>query len=291
MKLKYINKIAANLYLNINRKSSCLLDGSYNSIFVGRSMNFDNLREYVVGDNIKDIDWKASTRVNSLLVKQFIAERKHNIYLVLDTNISMNALSKDESKKKDLALYAAGTFSYLVNKNGDFVGAFFNEENKIKFYNLKSGLENIESILTNYDKTMKKKNVKTLNDTLQFLVNNSKAKAMVVIFTDVSGIDKLDESLLKKLLIKNDVLIFNIEDMPLKEDLLYDIEDNYLIPDYILKNKSIYVSEKNVKEEVSSRIKMKLKKYGVNNINIDSMDTLAINVIKLVKEHNYANKS
>ena len=79
--------------------------------------------------------------------------------------------------------------------------------------------------------------------------------------------------------------------MPLKEDLLYDIEDNYLIPDYILKNKSIYVSEKNVKEEVSSRIKMKLKKYGVNNINIDSMDTLAINVIKLVKEHNYANKS
>ena len=138
---------------------------------------------------------------------------------------------------------------------------------------------------------MEKKNVKTLNDTLQFLVNNSKAKAMVVIFTDVSGIDKLDESLLKKLLIKNDVLIFNIEDMPLKEDLLYDIEDNYLIPDYILKNKSIYVSEKNVREEVSSRIKMKLKKYGVNNINIDSMDTLAINVIKLVKEHNYANKS
>lgn len=291
MKLKYINKIAANLYLNINRKSSCLLDGSYNSIFVGRSMNFDNLREYVVGDNIKDIDWKASTRVNSLLVKQFIAERKHNVYLVFDTNISMNALSKDESKKKDLALYAAGTFSYLVNKNGDFVGAFFNEENKIKFYNLKSGLENIESILTNYDKIMEKKNVKTLNDTLQFLVNNSKTKAMVVIFTDVSGIDKLDESLLKKLLIKNDVLIFNIEDMPLKEDLLYDIEDNYLIPDYILKNKSIYVSEKNVKEEVSSRIKMKLKKYGVNNINIDSMDTLAINVIKLVKEHNYANKS
>ena len=99
MKLKYINKIAANLYLNINRKSSCLLDGSYNSIFVGRSMNFDNLREYVVGDNIKDIDWKASTRVNSLLVKQFIAERKHNVYLVFDTNISMNALSKDESKK------------------------------------------------------------------------------------------------------------------------------------------------------------------------------------------------
>ncbi len=48
-------------------------------------MNFEDLREYVVGDNIKDIDWKASARSRNLLVRRYIAEKKHNVMLVFDT--------------------------------------------------------------------------------------------------------------------------------------------------------------------------------------------------------------
>ena len=44
----------------------------YNSIYKGKSMNFQDLREYVVGDNIKDIDWKASARSDKILIKQLI---------------------------------------------------------------------------------------------------------------------------------------------------------------------------------------------------------------------------
>lgn len=66
------------------KATSRIIDGSYNSIYKGRSMNFDELREYVVGDDIKDMDWKASARSQKLLVRQYIAEKKHNIMLVMD---------------------------------------------------------------------------------------------------------------------------------------------------------------------------------------------------------------
>ena len=70
MNLKYINQVKANISIYSNKKSSNILDGSYKSVYRGKSMNFENLREYVINDDVKDIDWKASARSANLLVKQ-----------------------------------------------------------------------------------------------------------------------------------------------------------------------------------------------------------------------------
>ena len=64
-------------------------------------MNFDELREYVQGDDIKDIDWKASARSQKLLVRQYIAERKHNVLLVFDTNMNMLGDSDGFEEKRE----------------------------------------------------------------------------------------------------------------------------------------------------------------------------------------------
>ena len=74
MKMTYISRIQGNMkgYKTIytTKATSRIIDGSYNSIYKGRSMNFDELREYVVGDDIKDMDWKASARSQKLLVRR-----------------------------------------------------------------------------------------------------------------------------------------------------------------------------------------------------------------------------
>ena len=86
MRMNYIARIQAKLSrvktINTNRVTSRILDGSYRSIYKGRSMNFEELREYIPGDDVKDIDWKASSRSTKTLVRQYIAERKHNILIV-----------------------------------------------------------------------------------------------------------------------------------------------------------------------------------------------------------------
>ena len=76
MNLDYVSKIKFGLkrYKTIatDKATSRVLDGSYNSIYKGRSMNFDELREYVPGDDIKDIDWKATSRSQKVLIRQWM---------------------------------------------------------------------------------------------------------------------------------------------------------------------------------------------------------------------------
>ena len=83
----YITKVKANISIYATQKTSSVLDGTYTSVYMGRSMNFEDLREYVPGDSIRDIDWKASSRSRNLLVKRYVAEKKHNILLLMGLNM------------------------------------------------------------------------------------------------------------------------------------------------------------------------------------------------------------
>lgn len=138
MNMKYIAKVKANLSIYTKKKTSNILEGSYNSIYKGKSMNFEDLREYVVGDNVKDIDWKASARSNKILIKQFVAEKKHNILFILDSGKKMMADTKDLDSKKEVALMAIGTIGYLVDKHGDSIGAIYRNKSNIKIFPFKT---------------------------------------------------------------------------------------------------------------------------------------------------------
>jgi len=152
MNLKYINQVKANISIYSNKKSSNILDGSYKSVYRGKSMNFENLREYVINDDVKDIDWKASARSANLLVKQFNAEKKHNILIVMDTGIKMDGDTNISDSKKDVALYSAGTIGYLAIKNGDYVGMLYNQQDRITYKPFRYNLYNLEQYLTDFDK-------------------------------------------------------------------------------------------------------------------------------------------
>lgn len=217
MKMKYISQIASNLKryktIRTNRATSQILDGSYRSLYKGRSMNFDELREYVPGDDIKDIDWKASARNHpKLLVKQYIAEKKHNIMLVLDTNKRMLANASDTEEKRQVALLGAGTLAYLINQNGDYTGAIFPTEQSLKHFPFKTGLINIENILEHYDKSVTMTNQSNINTALDYIVRNFRRNMILIVVTDLQGIRDIPETTLKRLMVMNDVLMLNVSD-------------------------------------------------------------------------------
>lgn len=217
MKMKYISQIASNLKryktIRTNRVTSQILDGSYRSLYKGRSMNFDELREYVPGDDIKDIDWKASARNHAkLLVKQYVAEKKHNIMLVLDTNKRMLANASDTEEKRQVALLGAGTLAYLINQNGDYTGAIFPTEQSLKHFPFKTGLINIENILEHYDKSVTMTNQSNINTALDYIVRNFRRNMILIVVTDLQGIRDIPETTLKRLMVMNDVLMLNVSD-------------------------------------------------------------------------------
>lgn len=117
-----LTRVKSKLFIVAHRRTWGLLDGEYASVFRGRSLDYDDLREYIPGDEIRDIDWKATARHGAPLVKRYVATRKQTVLLLVDTGRSMAAMAPSGEPKKDIAIQIAGMLGYLAVRHGDLVG-------------------------------------------------------------------------------------------------------------------------------------------------------------------------
>ncbi|MEE3343304.1 MAG: DUF58 domain-containing protein [Bacilli bacterium] len=287
MKLNYINKIKANISIYSNKKTSNILDGTYKSVYKGKSMNFENLREYVIGDDVKDIDWKSSARSGTLYIKQFIAEKKHNIMFVMDTGIKMDADTDLYESKKNIALYTAGTIGYIAIKNNDYVGMVIDTNEEIMYKPFKYNLYNLEEYLCEYDKYALEKET-NINDLLEYVYKNITKKMIIFVITDMNGVEKIKTNTLKKLMQNNDVLVININDNYMFGDNIYDVNNNKYIPEFLLNDKKLHEVEMEVRKDILKKNMRKLKRNSVSTTSISSVKEINNKIIKLLEEHKYA---
>ncbi|MGN0396367.1 MAG: DUF58 domain-containing protein [Coprococcus sp.] len=289
MRMKYISKIQSSLKkyktIHTNKATSRILDGSYNSVYKGRSMDFDELREYVPGDDIKDVDWKASARNRNLLVKQYIAEKKHNIMLVMDTNKKMLGFSNEVQEKCEVALMCAGTLAYLVNRNGDYVSATYATKTSINHFPFRMGLVNIENILANYHKTVTMDNESDINAPLDYIIHNFRRKMIILIVTDIEGIRRISDVTLKRLMVMHDVLLVNISDVVTEGKNVYNIEGEKYLPEYFTADKKLAKIELEKKQAVYNECMAKLKKYGIASSTISDTEEIDVKIIELLNKH------
>lgn len=287
MKLNYINKIKANISIYSSKKTTNILDGTYKSVYKGKSLNFENLREYVINDDVKDIDWKSSARSGTLLVKQFVAEKKHNIMLLMDTGIKMDGDTDLHESKKDVALFTAGTIGYLAIKNNDYVGMLYSKPEKIEFKPFKYNLYNLEEYLCDYEKYAKEKDI-DINELLEYAYKNIPKKMIIFIITDISGIDKIKSNVLKKLNQRHDILVININDNFMLGDNIYDVKQKEYIPEFLLNDKKLNELEHQIKDELIKKNLNKLKKNNVSFKSLSSTKEINYKIIELLEEHRYA---
>jgi uncharacterized protein (DUF58 family) len=97
------------------------LVGEYHSVFKGRGMDFDEVREYVAGDEVRTIDWNVTARAGRPFVKKYTEERELNILLVVDISASGNFGSGAQSKR-ELAAEVASLLAVSAIRNSDKVG-------------------------------------------------------------------------------------------------------------------------------------------------------------------------
>jgi uncharacterized protein (DUF58 family) len=97
------------------------LSGEYHSVFKGRGMDFDEVREYVPGDEVRAIDWNVTARAGRPFVKKYTEERELTILLVVDISASGNFGSGVQSKR-ELAAEVASLLALSAIRNSDKVG-------------------------------------------------------------------------------------------------------------------------------------------------------------------------
>ena len=286
----YVNKVKANISIYASKKTANILDGTYTSIYKGKSLNFEDLREYNIGDNVKDIDWKASARKGDLLVRQYVAEKKHNILFVMDSGNKMKADTSEGESKKEIALMTAGSISYIAYKNSDYVASIYGVDNDIKYYPFKSNLNNIEQFLSEYDVNSDKCKKSDLERLLTYVSKNITRKMIIFIITDLSGMESIDLNLLKRLTVSHDVLLIDIDDAYVTSKDAYDMEKSLYMPFVLANDKKLYELEKETRNKLYEKCVKEFEKYKVTTVKIASLKDIVPKTIELLERHRDANK-
>lgn len=293
MNLDYVSKIKFGLkrYKTIatDKATSRVLDGSYNSIYKGRSMNFDELREYVPGDDIKDIDWKATSRSQKVLIRQYIAEKRHNIMLVMDANRRMLAETKSGEQKGEVALMAGGTLAYMVTDNGDYVSGLYYRDEKMERSPFKTGFLNLEFLLEGYAKCLTPTNKSDLNGILKYIMHNIKRRMIVVMVTDTEGILNLQDNLLGQITMVHDVLLINVSDADIFGKKVYNVDDNGYIPPFLSQSKAIQKQQKKLQEDRMKVAIAKLNRYGIPWVEVDTANRVDGKIAELLEKNKTVN--
>ncbi len=108
--------------LRTRRLVTDALAGEYHSVFKGRGMDFDEVREYTPGDEVRLIDWNVTARTNTPFIKKLREERELTILLAVDVSASGKFGSQTQSKR-ELAAEVASVLAFSAIRNRDKVGA------------------------------------------------------------------------------------------------------------------------------------------------------------------------
>ena len=116
--IKKIKKI----HIRTGRTVNTLMAGQYKSVFRGTGMEFEEVREYAPGDDVKSIDWKVSARLGKPFIKRYREERELIIMLLVDLSAS-GRFGTREGSKQEMAAETAAILAFNAIRNNDNVGA------------------------------------------------------------------------------------------------------------------------------------------------------------------------
>lgn len=292
----HLATIKRKMSIYAKRKTKNVLSGNYGSVFKGRGMDFDDLRVYEYGDDVKDIDWKASARSRSPMIRRYVAIRKHNIMIVADSGQNMAALSPSGETKRDLALFAAGVISYIANKNGDLVGMTFGNSTGNTRFALKEGVAHIENFLNKYEKaTLLSSGAPDLNALLNYIAKNYRERMFLFIITDEAGASGVSVDLLRKLRVRHEQMVIVIEDSELTNPLFAssearDVAGNLRLPRYMRKNRKLKNAETKMRESLRTKTAQELRRLGICSCAIRDTDGAIASIFKMLEEQKHVRR-
>ncbi len=169
--------------IRTNRLVSETLAGQYHSVFKGQGMNFDEVREYQPGDEVRSIDWNVTARMNHPFVKKFVEERELTLMLVVDLSGS-GLFGSGEQSKRELAAEIGSVLAFSAIRNNDKVGLILFTDEVEKFIPPRKGRRHVLRVIREILFHEPKRRGTNLNRTLEFLLQVTPHRAIVVILSD-----------------------------------------------------------------------------------------------------------
>ena len=169
--------------IRTNRLVTETLAGQYHSVFKGQGMNFDEVREYQPGDDVRAIDWNVTARMNHPFIKKFVEERELTVMLVVDVSGSGLFGSREQSKR-ELAAEIASVLAFSAIRNNDKVGLLLFTDEGEKFIPPRKGRGHVLRVIREVLFFEPKRRGTNLVGALEFMGRVLSHKAIVVVISD-----------------------------------------------------------------------------------------------------------
>ncbi len=186
-----------------------MMTGSYKSKIRGRGIEFSEVREYVLGDDVRHIDWNVTARMNKLHVKEFVEERDLRVYVIIDYSASNEFGSK--KSKQSVGHEVAASIIFSAMKNNDSVGLGIFTDTLEQFIPARKGRKHsltlIRTLLSHKTKS-KKTNIESSLSQLHHILGQH---SVIFIISDYISPNFLRP--LKFLKNRHDVILLNLSDI------------------------------------------------------------------------------
>ena len=209
--------------------------GAYRSVFKGRGIEFDEVREYTTDDDVRSIDWNVSARMGVPYVKKFVEERELTVMLAVDLSAS-GAFGSTAKSKRQTAAELAALLAFSAGKNGDKVGLLLFTDQIELYLPPRSGRTNALRIIREllaFKPAGKGTDIAAaLRETAQLM----KKRGVIFLLSDLIGPEKF-ASELKLLKTRHDVVAIQLSDpnetdFPLKNRITFEDAESGEIVEY-----------------------------------------------------------
>ena len=199
--------------------SNEIFAGKYHTAFKGRGMSFAEVREYRVGDDVRDIDWNVTARLRNPHIKVYEEERELTMMLMVDVSGSRMFGTTDYLKKNIIAELAA-VLAFSASQTGDKVGCIFFSDKVEKFIPPKKGRSHILMIIRELVGFVPESNGTAISEAVRYLTGVNKKRCTAFILSDFINSKRDDEALndaLKIATSRHDIMALKVSDPREKE--------------------------------------------------------------------------
>jgi uncharacterized protein (DUF58 family) len=247
-----------------------IFSGEYHSVFKGRGMEFSEVREYQIGDDVRTIDWNVSARMNHPYVKVFEEERELTVMLLVDVSSSGN-FGTASQMKGEIAAELCAVLAFSAIKNNDKVGLIIFSDKIEKFIPPRKGKQHVLRVIREILYFKPEDSQTNLNVALEYLIKVIRRRSIVFLISDF-----LTENYEKALQVtnkKHDVIAIDIID-PREVELpnigFIELEDAETGETVLVDTSNAQVRSGFFSKSEGNRLHREkfFKSIGIDNINI-----------------------
>jgi uncharacterized protein (DUF58 family) len=160
-----------------------LMAGQYHSVFKGRGMDFDEVREYQPGDEVRRIDWNVTARTGVAHIKKYIEEREMTVMILVDASASGGTGSVNQSKR-ELAAELAAVLAFSAVRNNDKVGALLFTDGAEKYIRPGKGRLHVLRLISDVLSYQPQRRGTNLTTALQHINRALTRRAVIFVISD-----------------------------------------------------------------------------------------------------------